>query len=377
MLTVCQRVITYVFPAFLFLGICFATAAQAQVSLSNKDKENSSVRNATNERSVGSFNASKVEGLDVLTSAFEACFPQNDLSARNGERFVIKGKLKFDRPPKDFEASIGEPVPAGLRGAIRRVMVTDGRKLVALTLDMCEQRGEISGYDGDIFDYLRENKIKATVFAGGKWMRSHVVRTKQLMVDPLFEIANHAEAHRNLRGLSGKRLMREILGPQKAYENIRLALQKNMCLAKYPEALPLLPPRLGLFRFPFGACNKRSLDAVNDAGLLAIQWDVSTGDPTPSMSAQAISRQILRNVKPGSIVIAHANGRGVHTAKGLPLAVSELLRRGYEFVTVSELLAAGRPVITTTCYNSRPGDTDQYDRFIAGRKHKRSAGSGR
>jgi peptidoglycan-N-acetylglucosamine deacetylase len=40
---------------------------------------------------------------------------------------------------------------------------------------------------------------------------------------------------------------------------------------------------------------------------------------------------------------------------------------GYEFVTVSELLAAGEPVIVDSCYDSRPGDTDKYD-FLFGPK---------
>jgi hypothetical protein len=31
---------------------------------------------------------------------------------------------------------------------------------------------------------------------------------------------------------------------------------------------------------------------------------------------------------------------------------------------VSELLAAGRPVVASTCYDTRPGDTDRYDRLL-------------
>ena len=81
--------------------------------------------------------------------------------------------------------------------------ISGPRKLIALTFDLCEQPGEIAGYDGAIFDYLRANGIKATFFAGGKWMRSHAERAQQLMSDPLFEMGNHSEAHRNLKLLSG------------------------------------------------------------------------------------------------------------------------------------------------------------------------------
>ena len=58
-------------------------------------------------------------------------------------------------------------------GVIRRVVLPDKRKLIALTFDLCEQPGEVAGYDGAIVDYLRKEHIKATFFAGGKWLRSH------------------------------------------------------------------------------------------------------------------------------------------------------------------------------------------------------------
>ena len=70
---------------------------------------------------------------------------------------------------------------------------------------------------------------------------------------------------------------------------------------------------------------------------------------------------MVRQTKPGSIVISHANGRGYHTAEALPLAIPKLKAAGFEFVTISELLAAGKPVVEQRCYDSRPGDTDHYD----------------
>lgn len=286
------------------------------------------------------------------------CFAPADLTQRPGEERVVKGNHTFDAPPQTTAMAPFSAVPADLRGAIRRVELPKGKKLIALTFDLCEQPGEVAGYDGAIIDYLRTNGIKATLFAGGKWMRSHPDRTRQLLADPLFEIANHSEAHRNLRLLSGAALDREIKGPQLAYEQARAAAAASQCLA---PRIASLPPRLTLFRFPYGACNSQAMQAVNDAGLLAIQWDLSTGDPSPGTSATEIANAIVRGAKPGSIVISHANGRGWHTAAGLPLAIPKLVAAGYQFVTVSELLAAGKPVIATSCYDNRPGDTDRYD----------------
>ena len=99
---------------------------------------------------------------------------------------------------------------------------------------------------------------------------------------------------------------------------------------------------------------------------------MSTGDPTPAQSAQAIAREILRGTRPGSILIGHANGRGFNTAKALPLAIPKLKAQGYTFVTVSELLAAGTPEIVSTCYNLKPGDTDRYDNLATAFRRKLS-----
>jgi peptidoglycan-N-acetylglucosamine deacetylase len=291
--------------------------------------------------------------LPVSATAQNVCFAPDQMTARAGERLPVKGNATFNEPTTDRTLAPFKPIPANLRGSIRRVTLPPGKKLIALTLDLCEQPNEVAGYDGAIFDYLRAEGVKATLFAGGKWMRSHPERMAQLMTDPLFEMANHSEAHRNLRLLDGTALSQEIAGPQRAYEWARDGLASDHCKAA-------AKPRMDLFRYPYGACDQESLDAVNDAGLLAIQWDVSTGDPTPAQLAPAIAAEMMR-AKPGSILIAHANGRGHHTAEALPLAIPQLKAQGFEFVTVSELLAAGQPEITQTCYNNKPGDTDKYD----------------
>lgn len=295
-----------------------------------------------------------------------ACFAPLALAAIPGEQVARKGDRSFSTPLSRKSPLLpADPVPQHLRGAIRSVELPPGLKLIALTFDLCEDNFEVAGYEGRIFETLRKESVKATLFAGGKWMRSHLERTRQLMSDPLFELANHAEAHRNLRLLKPDVLQDEILGPQRAYELIRMGLSETQCAASAPQVMQSIPPRLSLFRFPYGACNAESLNAVNDAGLIAIQWNVSTGDPSPGTSARSIVRAMTQNVKPGSILIAHANGRGWHTAEALPLAIAELKKQGFTFVTVSELIAAGKPVIAPTCYDSRPGDTDRYDKFPA------------
>ena len=249
-------------------------------------------------------------------------------------------------------------------GAIRRVELPPGsKKLIALTFDLCEQRNEITGYQGEIVDFLRAQTVKATFFAGGKWLLTHPERGEQLMSDPLFEVGSHSWEHRNLRVVSDAALAQEIDAPQLAYRQLRADLTSKRCARPGVSgfAHERAPAAIALFRFPYGACNAKSLQAVADRGLSAIQWDVSAGDPWSGATAPLMVKSVLAHVRPGSIVIFHANGRGIHTFGALPAIVAALKQSGFEFVTVSELLRAGKPVVESRCYDSKPGDMDRYD----------------
>ena len=296
----------------------------------------------------------------AAAQAAPACWTPGDFAHRMGDERVQKG-VKPARivPPR---RTLAEYSPIAQRGAVRRVKLPAGRKLVALTFDLCEQPFEIAGYQGGIVDVLRKNQIKATFFMGGRWMLSHRERTQQLMSDPLFEVANHSWEHRNLRVLSGKALVDEIKNAQLAYEEVRGELEARQCTAPSGTVLAhqQAPKRLALLRFPYGACSPAALTEASSQGLLPIQWDVSSGDPALGVSAQAIQQQVLANVQPGSIVLFHANGRGWHTDGALPGIIAALKAKGYDFATVSELIAAGEPMMTSTCYDSRPGDRDHW-----------------
>jgi len=287
-----------------------------------------------------------------------ACWQPSALAGKPGEDLVVRASRQW-RVPDIAGLSARGPVLAA--GTVRRVQLPPGQKLIALTFDLCETSGETAGYDGSIVDYLRSQQVKATFFAGGHWMASHQARTQQLLSDPLFEIGTHGWAHRNTRLMSGLELQKEILAPSAVYASVRAELSQAQCAAPVRSAFSTIPDRPSLFRFPFGACSAESLAAVAQAGLIAIQWDVATGDPSPHRSARAIADAMIHNARPGSIVVSHANGRGYHTGEALPLAIPALRAKGFSFVTVSELLSAGKPVMAETCYDAHPGDTDRYD----------------
>lgn len=317
------------------------------------------------------------EGLSFgSTAILDACWTREHLAGDVKDK-AIQRRLKPDRqPPPDWAIAAAEsalpPLAEGLTGSIRRVDPTDPEvRPVALTFDLCEQANERAGYDAELVNALRAFGVKATFFAGGKWLRTHPEQAMQLMADPLFEIGNHAWTHGNLRVLHGEEARNQILWTQAEYQVLRRQLGERPCaVSAGPGEWALVPAWPKLFRFPYGTCDQGSLDDAAGLGLASIQWSLVAGDPDQGRSAAAIAQSIRAGVRAkgkegrGAIVVAHANGRGWHTAEALSLFIPQLQAEGYRFVTVSELLAAGRPVSAKECYEVRPGDNVRYDRLF-------------
>lgn len=255
------------------------------------------------------------------------------------------------------------PLPQEWRNSIRRVQLPEGKKLISFTFDLCERENETAGYDAEVVSALRRSKTKASFFASGKWMRSHPEQTMQLMEDPLFELGYHGWAHENFRLLDRAEVEKKFLRTQAFYEVLRKEVQKRYSSGENPVMMERISSLPLIFRFPFGTCNSDSLELLAAHGVAAIQWDVVSGDAAKGQIARGVTEVVLKQSKPGSIVIFHANERGHGTAQALPGLISAFRDRGFEFVTVSELLAAGNPVASSECYELRPGDNKRYDKF--------------
>lgn len=192
-------------------------------------------------------------------------------------------------------------------------------RIVALTFDACEGDKK-AGYDAKIIAILRKTKTPATLFLGGKWMLSHKKETKALALSPLFELANHSYSHPHFKKLSEKQIHDELIKTQKIL-------------------FDLTGKKAVLFRCPFGEYDARVLKSVEKLGLTVIQWDAVSGDPDKNITAKKMIPWVVSQVKNGSIIVLHVNGRGWHTAEALPVIIKKLHAKGFQLVTVSTLLS--------------------------------------
>lgn len=239
-------------------------------------------------------------------------------------------------------------------GVIRRVKLPEGVKAVALTFDMCELDTVTTGCDMAVINFLRERRIPATLFMGGKWMRTHSKRVKQIMTEgEIFEIGNHNWSHGNCALLSEEGLRAQVLWTQSEYELLREEAGV--------DDIPEVPE---LFRLPYGRNNERSLRVLSELGMRVIQWDVAAeaGDNSDVKRAKRSAVKVAGMTRPGSILLFHANLVPKGTANLLRELVNILEAEGYEFVKVSELLGMGEAETVRDGYFSRPKDNYGLDK---------------
>lgn len=77
---------------------------------------------------------------------------------------------------------------------------------------------------------------------------------------------------------------------------------------------------------------------------MPIVWDVDSSDYQAGSTSKAIATRILDQVEDGSIILMHDGGGNRRaTVEALPLILEVLRNRGYEAVTVPELLNSAPP----------------------------------
>jgi peptidoglycan/xylan/chitin deacetylase (PgdA/CDA1 family) len=193
---------------------------------------------------------------DGLPNDGQRCWAPNFLAGKPEEIQPKHAQTSINLEAlKQETIPVATPVPPELRGSIRSVELPEGMKLIALTFDLCETEGEIAGYDGRIVDLLRAENVKATFFAGGKWMETHPERAEQLLADPLFEIGSHSWRHLDPVQASQQQFGEELSLAEDAYARAR----RELVIGPYcPNRFTLPPERMELFRFPFGRCNAQT-----------------------------------------------------------------------------------------------------------------------
>ncbi|RED58117.1 polysaccharide deacetylase family protein [Cohnella lupini] len=193
----------------------------------------------------------------------------------------------------------------------------EGRKLIALTFD----DGPDGKYTPQILDILKEYKAKATFFVVGPQVKKFPDIAKRI-IEEGHTIGNHSWSHSDLTKLSDKKLAVEIDKTQQAVF----------------DATGVTP---AVVRAPYGAISDKVLKAIHSMHLKHVYWTVDTLD-WDGASVSNMHENVMSNTHKGGVILMHSFGGRKHaiehTVKLLPSIIKDLTAKGYEFVTVEELI---------------------------------------
>ncbi len=193
--------------------------------------------------------------------------------------------------------------------------VDTSQKVVALTFDI--SWGE--KMPGPILNVLKTKNVqKATFFLSGPWIMHHQEVAKQIK-SMGYEIGSHGYMHKDFSEQTDH-WIREQMG--KAEHSFK-------------EVLNLKP---SLIRTPNGDFDQRVLRLLHQMGYTVIQWNTDSLDWKNQGVEYMVSRVLTRAV-PGDIILMHASDSAKQTASALPQIIDGLRAKGYQFVTVSELIS--------------------------------------
>ena len=187
---------------------------------------------------------------------------------------------------------------------------TDTNK-VALTMNCAWNADDID----QILKVLKQNNVKITFFLVGDWIDKFPEAEKKIYEDG-HEIASHSNTHPHVNNLTYEENIEEI---EKSNEKIE----------------KITGQRTQIYRAPYGEYNNTVIQAAQDKGYYTIQWSLDTLDYT-GLTGDEMWNRIQDKIKAGDIILTH-NGTK-HTADSLDMLIKNIKQKGFEIVTVSNLI---------------------------------------
>lgn len=176
-----------------------------------------------------------------------------------------------------------------------------------------------------LIDILDKYDITATFFVVGSWVDKYPESVLALH-EAGHEVMNHSDSHPHMSQLSREQIIEEL----------------ETCNDKIEAVTGTRPT---LFRCPYGEYDDNVISAVRSIGMEPIQWDVDSLD-WKELSASEITQRVVNGVTSGSIVLFH--NAAVNTPEALPYIIEELIKQGYSFKPISELIIDGDYTIDHT-----------------------------
>lgn len=184
------------------------------------------------------------------------------------------------------------------------------KKYIALTFD----DGPSPDATPALLEVLKKHNVKASFFLVGNSITEQTEKHAIAEYEYGCELCNHSQTHSSMNTLTKEEIISEIDFTDKKIEKI--TGQKTT-----------------FFRPPYIAYNKMMFDEIDKIFICG----VGAEDWNDDVSAEERFDRIIKQCENGTIILLHDMQGNFNTVQAVDMIIPELLKKGFEFVTVSEL----------------------------------------
>jgi len=220
----------------------------------------------------------------------------------------------FQKAKQEQQAQAGSAFDGILKKYGAYYKGSPDEKVLYLTFD----NGFENGYTASILDALKKEKVQATFFLTGHYLRSADDLVKR-MIKEGHEIGNHSYGHPNMANLSEARMKEE-------WEKFDKLLAETTKIE-----------RTRFVRPPAGVFSENLLAYGNELGYRHVFWSVAFVDwhaDRPQGKAYAYNH-LMNQIHPGAIILMHTVSPD--NAQAIPDFIRDAKAKGYTFASLESL----------------------------------------
>jgi peptidoglycan/xylan/chitin deacetylase (PgdA/CDA1 family) len=262
----------------------------------------------------------KDNAITAIALSFTACtnIPNSRQLKTNSEPLKVAIPTNQINPKSQLLTKVENldfTVPAKYQAkTIYKVEPSNKEKVIALTID----DGPWPKTTAEMLDILKQNHVKATFFWVGSALQENPEIAKRVVAEG-HAIGNHTWHH--------------------WYRKMDEATAKSEIEKTNELIYKTTGVKTSFFRPPGGYLNNGLAAYAKSQKNSVVMWSVTSADTDPRAKYQVFVKNVIRDAKPGAIVLMHdGGGNRYRTVKALPEIISGLKQQGYRLVTVPELL---------------------------------------